>query len=337
MNTRKLTLLFTALVGLAVSAFAQGTATEATIVGLSGTATLTMPDGTAVPVAAGAKVPAGASIKTGDNSKVFIQAFQGTIATVDANTEISISELSQTSAGGKVTQETTTIDLKSGNLVSALDPTKKSVNNYKVRTPKGVAAARGTSFSVSLSINVNGVEYNVVATSGRLEITPVGGGAPISIVGGQVSMSGLNGGSATNLAEVPEGQAKTTAVTAMGNVLAALAVAADNGLINRAEFTAVTQNVMSAVGNDAAAAQTIAQTVAQSTSNAESRNAVTDAASSSVKQSVQQTIEATQIRDQITTPDGSNRVIQATSFDNPTTGVVPTNQSIDVSVISKSN
>jgi len=345
MNTRKLLVsLFASLWLSAGIALAQDTlSNQATIVGVGGSATVTLPDGTTSPAVNGAKLPAGATIKTGADGKVMLQAFTGTIATVDKNTEVSLAELSTTSANGKVTQETTTIDLKNGNLVSALDPSKKSVNNYKVRTPKGVAAARGTSFEVSIWIATTDIstgavtyaEYNVIATSGNVVITPVGGGAPISIVGGQASMSNVGDGSATNLADLPP-EAKTTAVAAMGNVLAALAVAADNGLISRTEFTAVTQNVMKAVGDDTAAAQTIAQTVAQNTENAESRNAVTDAASDSVKQSVQQTIDATQVFDQNQgIPTRPNSVNSTTASDN-STGIT-TVQTLDVSVISRSN
>jgi len=343
MNTRKLLVsLFASLWLSAGIALAQDTlSNQATIVGVGGSATVTLPDGTTSPAVNGAKLPAGATIKTGADGKVMLQAFTGTIATIDNNTEVSLAELSTTSANGKVTQETTTIDLKNGNLVSALDPKKKSVNNYKVRTPKGVAAARGTSFQVRIKIQttdstgaITYAEYNVIATSGNVVITPVGGGAPISIVGGQASMSNVGDGSATNLADLPT-EAKATAVAAMGNVLAALAVAADNGLISRTEFTAVTQNVMNAVGNDAAAAQTIAQTVAQNTYNAESRNAVTNAASDSVKQSVQQTIDATQTSPGLTNHRGNS--VDQRMYSQNTTTEGTTIQRIDVSVISKSN
>ena len=108
------------------------------------------------------KVPQGATITTGAASEVYLQAHTGTVATVKANSSVSLDELSVTTENGRVTRETTAINLKSGNLVSALDPAKRNVNNYQVRTPKGVAAARGTTFTVSY----NGVNYTIVATSG---------------------------------------------------------------------------------------------------------------------------------------------------------------------------
>ncbi len=91
-----------------------------------------------------------------------------------------------------VTQQTAILNLKSGNLVSTLDPANKRINNYGVRTPKGVAAARGTTYTVSVSQTGT----HVATMSGRVTLTPVGGGTPIvidigtGVVVGQFDASG---------------------------------------------------------------------------------------------------------------------------------------------------
>ncbi len=45
------------------------------------------------------------------------------------------------------------IGLTTGSVVSKLDPSKKSINDYSVSTPKGVAAARGTEYKVVVASN----------------------------------------------------------------------------------------------------------------------------------------------------------------------------------------
>jgi hypothetical protein len=171
MNTRKLTLLFTALVGLAVSAFAQSTPNEATVARVTGTVTATLADGSTVAVTEGTKLPQGATITTGDKSEAYLVNHGDTTSVITANSVVEIAELSTTSSGGKVTELKTTLDLKSGNLVAKLNPAKKSVNQYSIRTPKGVAAARGTVFTVSY----NGTSYSIAVINGNVFIQPTAG------------------------------------------------------------------------------------------------------------------------------------------------------------------
>jgi hypothetical protein len=86
---------------------------------------------------------------------------------------VGLEEVSTTTTGGKVTEEKMLLDLKSGNIVAKLNPAKKGVNNYAVRTPKGVAAARGTVFTVSYQ----GTSYSIAVINGNVEVTPVGAGS----------------------------------------------------------------------------------------------------------------------------------------------------------------
>ena len=168
MNTRKLILLFTALVGLAASAFAQTKNTEATVARVTGSATVTLPDGSSVPLTAGMKVGQGSTITTGADGDVYLESHAGYLTSIKADSTVLVEEISVTSDNGMVKEERTLLDLKSGNLVANLDPKKKSVNNYAVRTPKGVAAARGTTFTMEyrgqkVTIAVVGGVVSVIA------------------------------------------------------------------------------------------------------------------------------------------------------------------------------
>lgn len=270
MNTRKLTLLFTALVGLAASAFAQSTATEATVARVTGTVTATLADGSTVAVTEGSKLPQGATITTGDKSEVFLVSHGDTTSKISENSVVEIAELSTTSAGGKVTEQKATLDLKSGNLVAKLNPAKKSVNQYAVRTPKGVAAARGTVFTVQYK----GGNYSIAVVNGVVTvIPPTNAGVATADSGGRRSFGGVevNAGQAvlvnqsgdqitgardvfqpvslTNLANNSNGAIGESVRELMAIAVATITLAAQNNIggTTAAEAAAVAKAVFTAV------------------------------------------------------------------------------------------
>ncbi len=99
----------------------------------------------------GDKLPQGATIVTNSDSEVDIQAFNGAVATIKANSSVSLEKLSVTTSGGAVTKQTALLNLKVGKILSTIDPANHKINDYGIRTPKGVAAARGTVFTVSVA------------------------------------------------------------------------------------------------------------------------------------------------------------------------------------------
>src|SRR5690606_25640113 len=78
------------------------------------------------------------------------QPFDGTIATLRPNSSVIIEKLSLTTDEGAVKKQTALLDLKAGTVVSTIDPAKRAINDYGVRTPRGIASAKGTSFAVSI-------------------------------------------------------------------------------------------------------------------------------------------------------------------------------------------
>jgi hypothetical protein len=328
MHTRKLFLLITALFGLAVSAFAQTKTTDATAAKVVGAATVTMPDGSTQPLTVGMKVPQGATITTGADGEVVLQTHASTAATIKANSVLSVDELSVTASGGKVTQEVTTLNLKSGNVISALDAAKKSVNNYKVRTAKGVAAARGTTFSVT----INGAVYSVTTTSGGVSFTNAAG-ATFTVGAGQTS----GGEGAVSIASMPDGPAKAAAVAEMTNVIAAVAVAASVGIVPAAELQTAVKNAVEAAP---AAANTITQTAATvaptQAANIQagvSSSNLSDAQKTSATQAVTTGVNNSTSTTTTTTTTTTGGQTQTTTQVQTTTTPAP----IDVSVVSRSN
>ena len=99
----------------------------------------------------GDKLPQGATIITSPSSEVDVQTFNGAVATIGANTTVNLEKLSVTTDNGKVTKQTSLLNLKVGSVISTIDPANHNINDYGIRTPKGVAAARGTIYTVTVT------------------------------------------------------------------------------------------------------------------------------------------------------------------------------------------
>lgn len=253
MNTRKfLASLLVALVGLGSSALAQTQTTEATVSKVSGAATVTMPDGSTVALTQGMKVPQGATITTGADGDVYLESHAGYVTSIKKDSVVTVDELSVTSENGQVKEEKTLLDLKSGNLVAKLDPKKKSVNNYQVRTPKGVAAARGTVFTVAYK----GGNYTIAVVNGQVTVSPPSG----TWSNGRTSVEIDNGKAFTNWSNRAPIALNMNALNTANDIavelrdilaiaVATVAVAAQNNIggTTAAEAASVAQTIMSAV------------------------------------------------------------------------------------------
>lgn len=148
MIPRKLVLLLASLMLAVTTAVAQTVQTTATVARVTGTATVTLADGTTQSLTAGMKLAQGTTITTGADGDVYLETHTGYLSAIKADSVVTVDEVSVVTENGQVKEERTMLDLKSGNLVANLDPKKKAINNYQVRTPKGVAAARGTTFVI---------------------------------------------------------------------------------------------------------------------------------------------------------------------------------------------
>jgi hypothetical protein len=154
---------------------------EGKLIKLTGTVEVQLPGQPARPATLGMAIPQGAVIQTGADGQAFLETFNGGVAAIQKNTSVAVEKLDVVMQGGKIVTQEALLDLKHGNVVSTLDPTKKSINKYGVKTPKGVAAARGTVFSVT-SDSITG--DSVSALTGFVDILLEGGGVISLPVGG---------------------------------------------------------------------------------------------------------------------------------------------------------
>jgi hypothetical protein len=257
MNLRKsLVSLLVALIGLGSTALAQTQTSEATVQRVTGTATVTLADGSTAALTQGMKVPQGATITTGADGDVYLESHAGYVSSIKADSVVTVEEISVTSENGQVKEEKTLLDLKSGNLVAKLDPKKKSVNNYQVRTPKGVAAARGTVFTVQYK----GGNYTIAVVNGQVLVTPPSGSwsdgstnrQSIEVSNGKAFTNWNNRSPITlNLASLNSSDAgiNNSLRDVLALAVATVAVAAQNGIggTTAAEAASVAQTIMAAV------------------------------------------------------------------------------------------
>ncbi len=195
---------------LAAVASAQQQATIVKIIG-SG-AQVVLPDGRTVDAEAGLKVPETATIRSGA-AEVYLEAVSGVIATIKRDSQVVVLTL---------TGNEPTLELKGGSLVSQIDRAKLAGRTYGVKTPRGVAAARGTVYTV----NVEGVNYTVVTASGTVTISAPNVPA-VTLGAGGIAVSTVNNGAAMSATALAQSNPEVMAAV---NQAAAVAVAAvDDG------------------------------------------------------------------------------------------------------------
>ena len=117
-------------------------AADAVLVQKTGTVTATLPNGSQKELSQGDSIPEGSTVSTGANSTADVEPVAGAVASLQPGTTVKLDKIEVTQdSSGTVTKQSVLLDLTEGDLVSTIDPSKRDVNDYKVHTPEGVAAA----------------------------------------------------------------------------------------------------------------------------------------------------------------------------------------------------
>lgn len=205
-------LLIAVLVGMMATVLAAQTAK---IIRLTGTqdVLVTFPDGRSVPGTVGMVMPVDSLIEVNAGTRLFFKTFEGQITVVEAGSVVFLETIEVTPDA----KEKTVIELRGGDLVANLDPLKRGTNDYGVRTPKGVAAARGTNYTVS--VNGQNVVVTVVAGIVSINIPDLG---PVTLNPGSAS----TGGAATSIGSALNSSNSATAATTRAALQAAAAAVA---------------------------------------------------------------------------------------------------------------
>jgi hypothetical protein len=166
-------------------------ASEAVVLAVKGGVQVTLPGQTApTAVKVGDRLPQGTKIVTAAGSELELQAFPGSSTTISEGATVELSKLALTTSEGVITKQSAEINVKVGQVISSLDPAKKGINDYSIRTPKGVAAARGTKYTVTVSSSGNVTTY---VTTGVVTFTNPSTGKSVDVKPGYVVVVDQNG------------------------------------------------------------------------------------------------------------------------------------------------
>jgi hypothetical protein len=233
MKTIRLTLSFFAAAMGALVAAAQQAPVEAVVASFVGAVTVTAPGATvAVPAVIGQKLPEGSTVTTAEDATVLIQSYEGIQTGVGPKSTAIIGTHSVNAEGIR----TAVIDLKAGTTISVLDPSKRKINNYGVRTPKGVAAARGTTYSTTF----DGVTVTVDTITGEVSFA-VSGGSTVSVGAGTSTNSSTGKVSTLTSSNVTAAQKEALLLTIKVVAIIAQAFPAEAGRL--AAVIALAKNV----------------------------------------------------------------------------------------------
>lgn len=153
-----------AMSGLPLTSTAQDAAPQSGKVTVSvGDVKVTPPGGAAQALAAGAVVATGSTVTTGAGARAVIVMTPRSAIRVGENSTVVIEEVVETATPPKVT-----LDLKDGSLGALLKPGAGAEMDFKIKTPSGIAAARGTYYAVVVE---NGKGFAQVK-EGKVEIIP---------------------------------------------------------------------------------------------------------------------------------------------------------------------
>jgi hypothetical protein len=219
---------FFALIGLAFIAVFDLSAQTVRVIFVSGQAELQRPDEPALrPAVKGETVIIGTRIVTGPDGRVVLTPMPGVKSIITPNTTLLLESVATTRTSESNVTHQAVIDLKVGAVVSDLQKTEGVTYDYSIRTARGLAGARGTTFNVG--INSAGIQ-TIVVVHGTISVNFTDG-TQASLTPGKLSITQTNGdtqsvGSISELSEADQKIAQNwTEIT-----VAALASAIEAGI-----------------------------------------------------------------------------------------------------------
>jgi hypothetical protein len=100
------------------------------------------------PLTKGQTLAIGSTVRTGDDGTAVIVTTPGSAVELGNSSNLKLSELAFAKSGSDVTERTAVLQLKSGVVSALIDPSTPKITDFRVQTPEGAAAARGTFYAV---------------------------------------------------------------------------------------------------------------------------------------------------------------------------------------------
>lgn len=198
------------------------------VIFVSGQASLQRPDETALrPAVKGDTVVIGTRIVTGADGRVVLTPMPGVKSIITPNTTVLLESSSENRTSDTEVVHQAVLDLKQGAVVSDLKKPDGVTYDYSIRTSRGIAGARGTTFTVG--INAAGIQTIVVA-HGSISVNFVDGRTAV-LSPGQLAITQASGESQSvnNIGELSEAD-QQIAQNWMETTISALATALEGGI-----------------------------------------------------------------------------------------------------------
>lgn len=103
------------------------------------------------PLKAGQVLPIGSTVRTGENGSAVLVTTPGSAIKIGPDSVLKINDLAFAKSGNTVTERKARLELTSGAVSAMIDPSTPKITDFKIQTPQGVAAARGTFYAVTVS------------------------------------------------------------------------------------------------------------------------------------------------------------------------------------------
>ena len=149
----------------------QAAPVSAKVFSVSGTAEFAGPGSSSyAPLKKDQILPVGRTVRTGDDGVAVLVTTPGSAIQVGNGSILKINELAFAKSGGDVTQRTAVLTLQNGVVSALIDPSTPKITDFKIQTPQGAAAARGTFYAVLVyhgKTYVGVKEGHVAATSNQ--------------------------------------------------------------------------------------------------------------------------------------------------------------------------
>lgn len=214
--------------GLALFATLGLSAQTVRVVFVSGQAEIQRPDEAAPrAITKGETVVVGTRITTGPDGRVALTPMPGVNSIVAPNTTLVLESVAETRTSATEVTHQAVLDLKEGTIVSDLNRPEGVTYDYSIRTARGLAGARGTTYTVG--VNAAGIQ-TIVVSSGTIVINFLDGSQATLSTGG-LSFTDASGATreVTSAADLsPEEKAVVQSVTEAA--LTALAEAIEAGV-----------------------------------------------------------------------------------------------------------
>jgi hypothetical protein len=134
----------------AMSCVVAGAATvNAVVYSVSGTVEYAGPGSSSyAPLKAKQELPIGTTVRTGDNGTAILVTTKGSAIQVGNSSVVKLNALAFAKSGDTVTQRQATVTLTTGVVSALIDPSTPNITDFRIQTPQGAAAARGTFYAV---------------------------------------------------------------------------------------------------------------------------------------------------------------------------------------------